>query len=297
MLSSFAAKEFKSVKTNSSRLDFPQVIVSCRSFIHNDFYAFSYYPDRDGALHPYQGQDLQQLWRSQLQQFDVTVQYDETLQSCVEQLQQIQLVQYFPAEYLMAGSQRLPLSIVLTGQSSFAMLNPIDPQNPKLSFVFRYSCKNSEPAEVFGKMVELLYHETVHYFQHLDSSHYDRYYPERKKTARQRAILWEAVAAIHGKCARMLTPRFTSIFIKKPTAYSRLVLADIPDSAMQHSLAGDQLAMLWFIRFIDNEGFIHKTNTAQYEQVRAACSADSSELIQQAAAIVAERVIATAPAD
>jgi hypothetical protein len=297
VLSAFADKEFEAVKTDLSRLAAMQAILSYRSLIHNEVYTFSYYANKNGVLHHYRGQNLQLLWRSQLLQFDLTIQYDDTLQPCAEQLQKEQLAQYFPAEYLMSGSQRLPLSIVLTGQSSFATLNPIDPQNPKLSFVFRYSCKNSDPAEVFGKMVELIYHETMHYFQHLDSRHYDRYYPERKKTARQRAILWEAVAVIHGKCAQILNPRFTSILIKNPTAQSRLVLAEIPDNAMQHSKAGELFAILWFIRFIDNEGFIHKTNTAQYEQVRAACSADSSDLIQQAAAIVAERVVAEAPAE
>ncbi len=297
MLSSIIYKEVPTVEVGSAQVENLHAVMNIRSFLYNDFYTVSFYPNRDGALHPYQGQDLQLLWHRQLQQFDVTVQYDETLQPCVEQLQQMQLAQYFPAEYLMAGSQRLPLSIVLTEQSSFTMLNPIDPQNPKLSFVFRFSCKNSEPAEVFGKMVERLYHETVHYFQQQDSRRYDRYYPAHKNTARQRAILRETVASIHGHCARMLTPSFTSSVINKPTGHSRLDLASTPDSAMQHSLAGDQLAMIWFVRFIDNEGFIHKTNTAQYEQVRAACSTDSSELIQQAAAIVAERVIATAPAD
>lgn len=297
MLSSLAAKEFQSVKTNSSRLDSLQAVMNIRSFLHNDFYTVSFYPDKVGALHPYQGQNLQPLWRSQLSQFDVTIQYDDTLQPCADQLKQVQLAQYFPAEYLMPGSQRLPLSIVLTGQTSFATLNPIDPKSPALRFVFRFSCENSEPEHFFHEITAKVYHETVHYFQHQNGYFYDNYYPAHTNTMRQRTILRETVATIQGACARLLAPFFTSLYIDKPQNHSRLVLVDIPDSAMQHSLAGDQLAMLWFIRFIDNEGFINKTNTAQYEQVRAACSADSSELIQQAAAIVAERVAVEAPAD
>jgi hypothetical protein len=297
MLSSIIAKEVPTVEVDSAQVENLHAVMNVRSIFHNDFYTVSFYPGLDGALHPFSEQNLQPLWQSQLSQFDVTIQYDDTLQSCADQLRKVPLAQYFPVEYLMSGSQRLPLSIVLTGQSSFATLNPIDPQKPKLSFVFRYSCTNSESVEAFGQIAERVYHETVHYFQQQDSRRYDRYYPAHKNTARQRAILRETVASIHGNCARMLTPGFTSILIDKPTDHSRLVLADTPDSAAQHSLAGDQFAIIWFIRFIDNEGFIHKTNSAQYEQVRAACSADSSELIKQAAAIVAERVVAEAPAE
>jgi hypothetical protein len=297
MVRSIAAKEFQSVKTTSSRLDFLQAIINYRSIIHNDFYTFSYYPDKVGKLNPYQGRDLKLLWHSQLQQFDVTIQFDESLKPCEEQLKQVLLAQYFPAEYLMSGSQRLPLSIVLTGQSSLATLNFIDPENPELRFVFRYSCENSDPAGFFQEMTGKVYHETVHYFQHLDSRQYDRYYPARKNTARHRAMLWETMASIQEYCAVIHAPIFTSFHIDKPKDDRRIVLTDTQDSAAQHSIAGELFAIFWFIRFIDNEGFIRKTNTAQYEQVRAACSADSSEVIKQAAAIVAERVIAKAPGD
>ncbi|MFN6972366.1 MAG: hypothetical protein ACK4NN_15970 [Rheinheimera sp.] len=291
------AKEFPIEKTDSSHKVALHAVMYNRSFLHNDFYTVSFYSGKDGALPPYQGQESQLLWHSQLQQFDVTIQYDETLQHCAKQLHQVPLAQYFPVEYLMSGSKHLPLSIVLTGQSSFATLNFIDPKNPELRFVFRYSCENSDPREFFLGMTGTVYHETVHYFQQQDSGHYDRYYPAHKETARQRAILRETVATIQGSCAQLLAPIFTSILITKPTDHSRLVLADTPDNAAQHSIAGGLLGIMWLGRFIDNEGFIHKTNTVQYEQVRAACSAQSSELIQQAAAIVAERVIATAPAD
>lgn len=291
------AKEFPMEKTDSVQKVSLHAVMHYRSFFHNDFYTVSFYPGKAGALHPYQGQDLQLLWHSPLQQFDVTIQYDETLQHCAKQLQQVPLAQYFPVEYLMSESQRLPLSIVLTGQSTFATLNPIDPKKPMLRFVFRYSCDNSEPREFFLGMTGTVYHETVHYFQQQDSGSYDRYYPAHHDTARQQAILRETVAKIQGSCAQLLAPIFTSMLITKPTDHSRLVLADTPDNAAQHSISGGLLGIIWLGRFTDNEGFIHKTNTAQYEQVRAACSADSRVLIQQAAAIVAERVIAKAPAD
>jgi hypothetical protein len=290
------AKEYQAIKTDTTRLSSLHAIAHMHSFIHNDVYTLSFYPDKTGALHPYQSRDLHPLWQSQLPQFDLTIQYDESLQPCAGLLQQLKMAHYFPAEYLLPGSRRLPLSIVLTGPSSFAELNQIDSKNPALRFVFRYACNEADPLAFFKQMVATVYHETEHYFQLLDGQHYDRYYPEDDNTTRQRALLKEAVAAIRGHCAIVLAPSFTSFQINKPNDRSKFVLADITTSDLWHSEIGAQLGVMWSIQFVDQEGFIYKKNTTQFAQYQAACRADSAELIGQAAAVMVERLVTDVPA-
>lgn len=291
LLNQLVAKEMQVLAQSAIEIDSFHAVMRYRSWFHHASYLVSYYPTETGELSNYAGQNLQLLWRQQLAEFDLSIQYDQTLQPCIAELKSVILADYFPTQFRMTAAHRLQLSLVLTAQSGFIAVNPIDRQTPTLTFVFRYLCGTPDKSELFQQIAGKIYHETTHYFQSLDSRDYDKHYPAGEQFARQRALLRETVASMRQYCARMLAPAFTAFYIEQPAVDMKISLNSTVRSAAEHSLGGDALSIIWLARFSDNDGRIDKNNPNQYQKVIEACQIEHAELVAQAAAIVAERAV------